>query len=416
MLNEKQIADLTLYFLEEIESIISFKVKFSIQDSLNFPPEESIFYTSMEKMVTLSFFTTSRNSYARLVFPGLYKGSEEETKELIHHVLDLEERVKRHADKGYGKPVYNISQLTSSQGEEFSESLLLVSIQSRFKEHVSKLYSQLEKLEDSEFKSGILDAIKSHVHKQLVKIKHELTDPGQSCSFQIDDKVIHTIHVCKEDADIKGHHYLRTTRSTLEQACFVLISKVLTDFLEDLMTLYPNGLISLSKPVNAGTNQHFKWHSWAHHYLIQYYCNRTAENGLDDVDLPDFVNLLSGADHKPQTLQWTGSKAVLLAIFRDLHLGCSNEVAGVDVHPILTPLQAVMKLKGLFAQLNDDPKSSDSRIEIPIHSQTSSGKDILNQQLFEAAGAGVKMKTIPHERLKPHHKLVLDLLGITYTT
>ena len=416
MLNQKQITDLTLYFLEEIQSIISFKVTFSIQDSLNFPPEESIFFAHIEPMVNVWFSTTSRNSLDSRVFLGLYKESEEKTKELIHHVLDLEERAKRHVDKGYDKPVYDISQLTSSQGEEFSESLLLVSIQSRFKEHVSKLYSQLEKLEDSEFKSGILDAIESHVRKQLVKIKHELTDSGQSCSFQIDDKVIHAIHLCIEDADIKGHHYLRTTRSTLEQACFVLISKALKDFLEDLNTLYPNSLVTKTDSSPTGNNDHFKWNSWSHQYLIQYYCNGAAAKGLDDVDLPDFVNLLSGAEHKPQTLQWTGSKSVLSAIFRDLHLGSGNEVVDVNVHPILSPLQKVMKLQGLFAQTNDDPKSSDSRLEIPIHSQTSSGKDILNQQLFETAGAGVKMKAIPHERLKPHHKLVLDLLGIPYTT
>lgn len=412
MLNQKQITDLTLYFLEEIESIISFKVEFSIQDSLSLPPEESIFFAYVEPLVTLSFSTTSRNSYDSLVFPGFYKGSEEETKELIQHVLGLEERAKKHADKGYGKPVYDISQFTSSQGE-FSEALLLVSIQSRFKEHVSKLYSQLQRLESSEFKSGILDAIKSHVQKQLVKIKHELTVPGQSCSFQIDDKVIHAIHVCKEDADIKGHHYLRATRSTLEQACFVFISKVLTGFLEDLNTLYPSGLISLSKPVKKGTNQHFKWHSWAHHYLIQYYCNRAAENGLFDVDLPDFVNLLSGAEHKPEALQWTGSKAVLAAIFRDLHLGCNHNVVGLDVNPLLTPRQKLMKLQGLFAQLNDDPKSSDSRMEVPINSQTSGGHDILNQQIFRSSGEKVILRSIPQKRRKPHHKLVSDLLGIS---
>ena len=118
--------------------------------------------------------------------------------------------------------------------------------------------------------------------------------------------------------------------------------------------------------------------------MIQYYCNGAAAKGLHDVDLPDFVKLLSGASHKPQKLQWTSSKAILSAIFRDIHLGYTYEVEGIDVNPVVTPLKKVMKFEGLFAQLNDDPKSNDGRLEIPIHSQTSSGKDILNQQLFES--------------------------------
>lgn len=414
MLNKKQINDLTFYFLEEIESIISFTVEFSIQDALNFPPEESVFYSSMEENVTLLFHTRSRNNYGKLVFPGFFRESIEETEELLYHVLGLNERVKGCVERGYNRPVYDVSQLISSNEDEFMELLLLVGIREIFKEELSKLYGQLRKLEESEFKSSILDSIKSHAKRRLTNIKHELTDPSQSCSFKIDEKVIHAFHLCKEKTEIKGHPYLGHTKSALENACFRFVAAELDDFLSDINTLYPSDQISLTESLPAGNNNHFKWHSWAHHYLIQYYCNRAAENGLFDVDLPDFVNLLSGAEHKPQALQWTGSKAVLSAIFRDLHLGCNHNVEGLDVNPLVAPRQKLMKLQGIFAQLNDDPKSNDSRLEVPIHSQTSGGHDILNQQIFRSSGERVILRSIPQKRRKPHHKLVSDLLGISF--
>ena len=414
MLNQKQINDLTYYFLEEIESMISFSVGFSIDDALNFPPEESILYSNLAQSVTLLFHTKSRNSYGKLVFPGFFRGSVEETKEIISHVLSLDDRAKACAERGYNTPGYNVSHVISKNQSEFTGLLLLVSIRERFKEELSKLYGQLSNLEESEFKTSILDSIKSHAKRSLTNIKHELTDPSQSCSFKIDEKVIHAFHLCKEKTDIKGHPYLGHTKSALEKACFRFISAELDDFLSDINTLYPSNQISLTKSSPPGSNNHFKWNSWAHHYLIRYYCNCAAAKGLDDVDLPDFVKLLAGANHKPQKFQWTGSKAVLSAIFRDLHLGYFYEIEEIDVNPVVTPLKRAMKFEGLFAQLNDDPKSNDRRLEIPIHSQTSSGKDILNQQLFESYKKGIRIQEKYQEKIKPHHVLVLDLLGITY--
>lgn len=414
MFNQKQINDLTFYFLDEIESIISFSVEFSIEDALNYPPEESIFYSNIGQSVTLLFRTKSINSYERLVFPGFFRGSVEETKELIHQVLSLDDRAKACAERGFNTHGYNISQVVSNNESEFTGLLLLVSIREIFKEELSKLYGQLSKLEESAFKTNILDSVKFHVKKSLTKIKHQITDPSQSCSFKIDEKVIHAFHLCKEKTDIKGHPYLGLTKTTLENACFKFISTELNEFLEDLNILYPSSLITKKDSSPAGSNDHFKWNSWDHHYLIQYYCNRASAKGLYDTNLPDFVNLLSGTIHKPQKLQWTTSKAVLSAIFRDIHLGYYYEIEGIDVNPIVTPQKKVMKLEGLFAQLNDDPKSNDSRLEIPIHSQTSSGKDILNQQLFESHKKGIRIQGKYQEKVKPHHELVLDLLGITY--
>ena len=413
MLNQKQIKDLTLFFLEELESKISFEVKFSIQDPISFPPEDSVFYYGMDERVFLSFGTKSNSSYDARIFPGFFKGSTEETKALIYHILELEERASKCLAKGYNKPIYDVSWLYLKGVQEFDPSNLLIGIGAEFTSRISELFGQLNNLEKGDIQKGILDAVKSHVKKRLIEIKHELNAPQQSCSFQIDEKVVLAYHVCKEDANIEGAHYLAGTRSSLELECFRIISSVLNSFLDDLDTLYPTNLITLSKPLNAGRNKHFKWKSWTHHYLIQYYCNRATENGLFDVGLPDFVNLLSGAEHKPQTLQWTGSKAVLSAILRDLHLGCNYDIEGVVMHPILTPLQKLMKLQGLFAQLNDDPTSSDPRIEVPIKSHTSSGHDIRNQQIFENSKSSVVMKSIHQEKLKPHHKLVYDLLGIT---
>ena len=414
MLNQKQIKDLTLFFLEELESKISFEVKFSIQDAISFPPDESVFYYGMDERVFLSFGTKSNNSYDTRIFPGFFKGSTEETEALIYHILELEERASKCLEKGYNKPIYDVSWLYFKGVQEFYPPYLLKGIGKEFTSRISELFGQLNNLEKGDIQKGILDAVKSHVKKRLIEIKHELNAPQQSCSFQIDEKVVLAYHVCNEAANIEDAHYLAGTRSRLELECFRTISSVLNSFLDDLDSLYPTNLITLSKPLNAGRNKHFKWKSWTHHYLIQHYCNRATENGLFDVGLPDFVNLLSGAEHKPQTLQWTGSKAVLSAILRDLHLGYTQEIKDQNVNSIVTPLQKVMRLEGLFAQLNDDPKSSDSRLEVPIKSQTSSGKDIQNQQLLESAGVGVRIKAIPQDKLKPHQELILDLLGITY--
>ena len=68
MLNKKQTDHLALFFLEELESIIRFRVEFHVSDYLTYPPDEDVSNWGIEPEVDLwmrinSPFSKSHVSY-----------------------------------------------------------------------------------------------------------------------------------------------------------------------------------------------------------------------------------------------------------------------------------------------------------------------------------------------------------------
>ena len=241
------------------------------------------------------------------------------------------------------------------------------------------------------------------------KNKYQLFEFG--IPFHISDKWIQVLHCCEQNEMLDDCTSTYSTEQKLKYSILKFLLEKLESLKEELKTIYPKNLTTIPiKEKNEG-NKYFRWLGWEYYYLVKYYAHKATDNSIIGIDFPDFVNLLTGKKLKEGQLEWYGSKSVLNAFFKDLHL-LPEYLEKDRAHPIIAPIRKSLNIHEVFYLPNTDPKHQSKAFSLPINPKDISGRDVKNQQIFEPKKENVVVKSVNGNKLKPHQRLVLELLGI----
>lgn len=415
MLNKKQIDDLAHFFLQELEAVLGFKVDFTIDDYLTFPPDEDISFGGIVPKIDVMMSIKTPSSTPKRLYPGFRLISDGETLNLISTVLNLDRRGETLVNAGYEKPNYEMDHLLGDETNEAYEIAGLISgIQLGITQFFSQVIDKVSKLGNKEVKKAIIEALIHHIEQRVVGIKNSLlTDLTHiSVPFDISNDIILVIHCCEEKLNLDNVSSSISTRNAINVICLKHLLERLEALKTDLGLIYPKDIPTLSVSEDVTGNKYFNWLGWENYFLIQCYIEKYSDKTTAGIDFPDFVKLLAGRKYKEGKLEWYGSKSVLNAFFKDLHL-LPQYLEKEKAHPIIDPIRKSLNIHEVFYLPNTDPKQQSKAFFLPINPKDISGRDVRNQQIFEPKKENVVVKTIDGTKHKSHQCLVLDLLGIT---
>ena len=414
MLNKKQTDHLAIFFLEELESIIRFRVEFHVSDYLTYPPDEDVSNWGIEPKVDLwmrinSPFSEQVNLPRTFFFKSL-----KETENLLSQALQLDERADELARKGEARPVYDMSHLIAQNPKQ---EFLLEDITNQIKvglvQFTSSLFIKVNKLTEKDIKCWVIDSMINHLDNRLLNIKHSFLQGNVSSNvpFQISDKLIQVLHCCEQKEMLDDFTSTYSTEQKLKYPILKFLLEKLESLKKELKTIYPKDLTTIAINEKTEGNKYFRWLGWEYYYLVKYYAQKASDNSTIGIDFPDFVNLLAGKKLKEGQLEWYGSKSILNAFFKDLHL-LPEYIEKDTAHPIIEPFRKSLNINEVFYLPNTDPKHQSKAFSLPINAKDISGRDVKNQQIFESKQENVVVKSADGNKLKSHQRLVLELLGI----
>ena len=414
MLNKKQTDHLTLFFLEELESVLRFKVGFHISDYLTYPPNEDVSYWGIEPEVGLRMDIESPFSQQVDLWPAFLLHSTRETENLLRQALQLDERAETLVRKGEARPEYYMSHLIAQNNkQEFQLENITNQIKVGLVQYTSSLFTKVNKLTEKETKGWVINSMTNHLDNRILDIKHSFLQVNASFNvpFHISDKLIQVLHCCEQNEMLDDCTSTYSTEQKLKYSILKFLLEKLESLKEELKTIYPKNLTTIPiKEKNEG-NKYFRWLGWEYYYLVKYYAHKATDNSIIGIDFPDFVNLLTGKKLKEGQLEWYGSKSVLNAFLKDLHL-LPEYLEKDRAHPIIAPIRKSLNIHEVFYLPNTDPKHQSKAFSLPINPKDISGRDVKNQQIFESKKENVVVKSVNGNKLKPHQRLVLELLGI----
>ena len=414
MLNKKQTDHLALFFLEELESIIRFKIEFHISDYLTYPPEEDVSYWGIEPELDLLMHIDSAFTKKVYIKAAFLFNSVKETENLLSQALKLDARADTLVKKGGVRPEYSMSHLVAQNiKQEFQLENITNDIKIGLIQYISSLFTKVNKLTEKEIKCWVIDSMTNHLDKRILDIKHSFLQGNVSSNvpFLISDELIQVVHCCVQKQKLESITSTYSTEQDLKSSCLQFLIERLESFKKDLNVIYPNDLPTLSVSKDVKGNKYFKWLGWENYFLIQYYTQKASDNATEGIDYPDFVRLLSGKELKDGKTEWYGSKSVLNAFFKDLHL-FPEYLEKEEAQPIIEPTRKSLNIHEVFYLPNTDPKHQSKAFSLPINPKDISGRDVKNQQIFKPKGENVVVKGANVNKLKSHQRLVLELLGI----